>query len=462
MKKTIMTLSMAASVGLGTLFAGMPADKVFAESVAELEAKQQEIQSKSSGIENEINEKTDQIETLQVEQQQVNTEINRIDQAIGDTTTKISEKNAQIDEKNVEIEKLNLEIDELIKRIEERNELLKERAVSYQESGGMVSYIDVLVGAQSFSDFIDRVGAVAVILDADQSILKEQNADKEALEQKQAKVKSDLAELENMRKELETLKANLDSQKEEKNVLMASLEKQEAEAVEVKMSFEEEQEVLSSQDAAIQKAIELEQQRQAELKRQQEAAAAEEAKAAKAAKAAAETTTSAPTSNKTDSSESTSKTSKASASTVTQQSVATAPVSGGSFTRPAAGSISSGFGYRSFNGGGFHYGVDIAKAGTVPVVAAADGVVSRSDVSSSYGNVIYISHSINGQTYTTVYAHLNSRSVGNMQTVSKGQVIGYMGNTGDSHGQHLHFELYRGGWTASHSNAINPSSMVPM
>ena len=51
MKKTIMTLSMAASVGLGTLFAGMPADKVFAESVAELEAKRQEIQSESSGIE---------------------------------------------------------------------------------------------------------------------------------------------------------------------------------------------------------------------------------------------------------------------------------------------------------------------------------------------------------------------------------------------------------------------------
>ena len=141
----------------------------------------------------------DQIETLQEEQQQVNKEINRIDLAIGDTTTKISEKNAQIEEINVEIEKLNLEIEELIKRIEERNELLKERAVSYQESGGMVSYIDVLVGAQSFSDFIDRVGAVAVILDADQSILKEQNADKEALEQKQAKVKSDLAELENMR-----------------------------------------------------------------------------------------------------------------------------------------------------------------------------------------------------------------------------------------------------------------------
>ena len=347
MKKTIMTLSMAASVGLGTLFAGMPADKVFAESIAELEAKRKRFKVKAHGIENEINETNDQIETLQGEQQQVNTGNQSIDLSIGDTTTKIAEKNGQIEVKNAEIEKLNREIEELIKRIEERNELLKERAVSYQESGGMVSYIDVLVGAQSFSDFIDRVGAVAVILDADQSILKEQNADKEALEQKQAKVKSDLAELENMRKELETLKANLDSQKEEKNQLMASLEQEEAKASEVKMSLEEENEILNGQDAAIQKAIELEQQREAEEKRQQEeaaaAAAAREAAAKEAAaKAAAEKTTSTPTSNKTDSSESTNTTSKASASTVTQQSVATAPVSGGSFTRPAAGCILQG------------------------------------------------------------------------------------------------------------------------
>ena len=146
----------------------------------------------------------------------------------------------------------------------------------------------------------------------------------------------------------------------------------------------------------------------------------------------------------------------------TQSNVSTVPVSGGSFTRPAAGAVTSGFGYRSFNGGGFHYGVDIAKAGSVPVVAAADGVVNRSYLSSSYGNTVMISHSINGQTYTTVYAHLSSRTVGNMQAVSKGQVIGYMGNTGDSHGQHLHFELHRGAWNAAKSNAINPVGIVPL
>ena len=110
----------------------------------------------------------------------------------------------------------------------------------------------------------------------------------------------------------------------------------------------------------------------------------------------------------------------------------------------------------------FHYGVDIAKRGTVPVVAAADGVILRSQEMGTYGNVIMISHSIDGQTYTTVYAHLNSRLVGNLATVSKGQIIGYMGSTGRSSGQHLHFELHRGEWNGSRSNAINPVGIVPM
>ncbi|MED4360541.1 M23 family metallopeptidase, partial [Geobacillus stearothermophilus] len=66
----------------------------------------------------------------------------------------------------------------------------------------------------------------------------------------------------------------------------------------------------------------------------------------------------------------------------------------------------------------------------------------RSYYSSSYGNVIFVSHVINGQTYTTVYAHLEARLVGEGQHVRKGQVIGYMGNTGNSTGPHLHFELH--------------------
>ena len=98
------------------------------------------------------------------------------------------------------------------------------------------------------------------------------------------------------------------------------------------------------------------------------------------------------------------------------------------------------------------------------ILAAADGVVIRSYTSSSYGEVVFIAHSIDGQTYTTVYAHMKSgsRKVSAGQVVSKGQRIGTMGNTGDSQGQHLHFELHKGEWNQAKSNAINPVGIVPL
>lgn len=126
----------------------------------------------------------------------------------------------------------------------------------------------------------------------------------------------------------------------------------------------------------------------------------------------------------------------------------------GSFIRPAEGVYTDYFGTR----GGKHFGVDIAKAGNVPIVAADDGTVSRSYNSSSYGETVFIKHTINGEQYETVYAHLRSgsRTVSVGQTVKKGTIIGYMGSTGHSSGQHLHFELHKGLWNVSKSNAINP------
>ncbi|NIL29335.1 SH3 domain-containing protein [Bacillus thuringiensis] len=127
------------------------------------------------------------------------------------------------------------------------------------------------------------------------------------------------------------------------------------------------------------------------------------------------------------------------------------------FIKPAAGSYSSGFGKRD---GHMHYGLDIAASGNVPVVAAADGIATRSYYSASYGNVVFISHNINGQTYTTVYAHLNSRSVSVGQSVKQGQQIGIMGNTGQSEGQHLHFEIHKGDWNDQKSNAVDPKPYI--
>ncbi|PEW14821.1 MULTISPECIES: M23 family metallopeptidase [Bacillus cereus group] len=105
-----------------------------------------------------------------------------------------------------------------------------------------------------------------------------------------------------------------------------------------------------------------------------------------------------------------------------------------------------------------HHGVDLAEAGYHPIYAAASGQVSRSYFSSSYGECIMIVHTIDGITWETVYAHMRSgsRTVKEGDYVSQGQTIGVMGNTGDSSGQHLHFELHKGRWNASKSNAVNP------
>jgi lysostaphin len=85
-----------------------------------------------------------------------------------------------------------------------------------------------------------------------------------------------------------------------------------------------------------------------------------------------------------------------------------------------------------------HTGVDLAADIGTPVVAAGSGVVIFSGVSQyGYGNVIVIAH---GSTFT-LYGHLESRSVRCGQDVSQGQVIGEVGNTGNSSGPHLHFEI---------------------
>jgi len=109
-----------------------------------------------------------------------------------------------------------------------------------------------------------------------------------------------------------------------------------------------------------------------------------------------------------------------------------------------------------------HRGSDIANSVGTPIVAAGEGVVSRAQFHSSYGNHIMITHVINGQTYTTLYAHMSSLSVSAGQHVSKGQLIGKMGSTGSSTGSHLHFEFHIGYYSGYGPSAVNPSNYVPM
>jgi peptidoglycan hydrolase CwlO-like protein len=419
-RRSLLSLTVASAVGIGSLLGGT-AIKTEAESISSLKQKQNDIQSKQANLNSSINKADQKIDSLKGQQVDVQSELKRIGLAIDNTNKGIQDKEAKIQDTKVQISKLQDEIKVIQERIQKRNELLKDRARNYQENGN-VNYVSVLMGAQSFGDLIDLAGAVATIMEADKAILQQAQSDKQELEQKQTQVQTDLDNLQKMVHDLENLNNQLNSQKTQQSNLLGSLQQEEKEATDDKMDMQEQAQILAAQSSAIQKAIQNEQARQAEEAKQQAAAAK------------------APTS-----------------SSGGGTSSAAPPVTSGSFMRPASGVVSSTYGARW---GTFHYGVDIANSGSnVPIVAAADGVVVTAHVSSSYGNVVYISHSINGHIYTTVYAHMSRYIVSAGQTVTKGQQIGVMGSTGDSTGQHLHFELYNGAW-AYHS-AINPMGIVP-
>ncbi|HEY4497071.1 MAG TPA: peptidoglycan DD-metalloendopeptidase family protein [Candidatus Paceibacterota bacterium] len=114
--------------------------------------------------------------------------------------------------------------------------------------------------------------------------------------------------------------------------------------------------------------------------------------------------------------------------------------------------ISSGFSYnrlnpvtRSFHA---HRAIDYAAPTGTPIISVGDGTVTLAGWNGAYGNTIKVRHN---ETYTTLYAHLSKFAVNSGSKVKQGQIIGYVGSTGQSTGPHLHFEMYKNG---SHTNPL--------
>lgn len=116
-------------------------------------------------------------------------------------------------------------------------------------------------------------------------------------------------------------------------------------------------------------------------------------------------------------------------------------VLGFSYMRPTVGQISSSFGYREHPVEGrerFHYGIDISAEEGTPIQAFSDGVVMVAGESTTLGKYVEVAHA-NG--YTTLYAHCSRIHVSEGQSVRMGDPIAEVGDTGDTTGNHLHFEL---------------------
>ncbi|HEV2438851.1 MAG TPA: peptidoglycan DD-metalloendopeptidase family protein [bacterium] len=117
----------------------------------------------------------------------------------------------------------------------------------------------------------------------------------------------------------------------------------------------------------------------------------------------------------------------------------------GSIIWPASGPVSCGFGWRIdpiFHRRALHTGIDIAASWGAPVAAAEAGTVLYVGWMTGYGNVVVLDH---GNGVSTVYAHLSSYAVRTGESVRRGQVIARVGSTGWSTGPHLHFEVRQNG-----------------
>ncbi|OZS79087.1 peptidase M23 [Tetzosporium hominis] len=417
---------------------------VSAASLDELKEQQQQLEQQKNDLNSSIKEKKGEIQQKASEIETIEGKVKKLSDEIVSTEKKIDEVLAQIATTEKEIADLKESIEELKLKIEERDELLKERLRATQVNGSSVDYISVFLGAESFIDLIDRFSAVTTLMEADRQILRDQANDKKQLEDEKALVEQKLQQQENRKAELVDLKKSLDGQRAQMNTLLDELEAEQNKLKTEQQAMETDYEEIANLSEETKSKIVAEQKRIAEIARKQ---AEEQRRKEEAARKAQQN-------------------SGGSGSSGGSSSTVSAPaVSSGAWTKPVNGTLTSGYGYRVhpiYGTGKMHYGVDFANSIGTPVVSAAAGVVSYAAPFSTYGNAVMVTHNIDGQTFTTLYAHLSAINASVGQTVSKGQQIGALGNTGNSTGPHLHFEVHVGSWNGMAANSVNPLRYIPM
>ena len=354
-------------------------------------------------------------------------------------------KDAALDEKFLLEEKINVlkeqialseqsieELGEMIVQKEEELAQAKEEEAKYydeycqrvrsMEERGNVSYLSVLFNANSFSDLLDQINAIAEIVDYDNQVMDQLAAARQAVADAKADLEESKSAEEAAKADLETQKADLVAEEANVDAVIAEITSQSSVYAEKMDELEDDSANVSNQIAAAEKAY------QAQLEAQKKA----EEEAQKQQQ----------------------NNSSSGSGSVPNGGGGSASSSG--YLWPLSGytRVSSPFGYRicPFHGQELHGGCDIPAPGGTPIMAAKSGVVVISTYSSSYGNYVVVAH---GNGMRTLYAHLSARLVSPGQTVSRGQTIGSIGSTGSSTGNHLHYETWTGSSSASRTNPMN-------
>ncbi|UTT42132.1 murein hydrolase activator EnvC family protein [Exiguobacterium aurantiacum] len=428
---------LAATVTLGALLISGTTPG-YAASLTDKQKKVQQQQQKNSGEQSKANASIQKREQAISKEQQ---EINKLDAELQDVINDVAQKKAEIRATQQKIATLQKQIKQYEAKMKAQEELMKERMATMQKNGGgSIDWAEFIFGSKDFGDLLTRMITAGTIQENDKQIFEEYQATKEKLAKAQAELKAERDALVKQKEELEQRQKTLNKKMKERAAKIKKLNAEKVKFESKLMSLQEMESTLKSQEKAI----------KAEMEAQRRAA--EEAKRAAAAAAAAAKKEKQQSSNS----------SASAASTPAATPVASVPASGGMFQRPSGGRLSQGWGAASgANGYTFHNGIDLAAPVGTPIRASQTGTVTTAGWGGAYGNHVIITHVLNGQVWTTVYAHMSSVSVSAGQRVTQGQHIGGMGSTGNSTGSHLHFEIHRGGYSYSSSsagNTVNPAS----
>lgn len=350
----------------------------------------------------------DQVQDLQGQIDSSRLEQENWQQVIEDVSAKLKQIQADLYAANARLQSIRSRQSEINAQIvQTQNEIVKmeaylktrqnvlNRRVRAIYMHGQLNYLEVILGANSFSDFANRVELLKRVIRSDYNLILEIQKQKAAIEAKKAQLEEDKRQLDALAAEAEKTQQEIAAKKAEQQKVLDAAKSNKAAAAQMEQD-------LNAQLASVRNLI------------QQRLAAAE------AARQAAQQDSSNEGGGGSDDNY----------------------VQGtGAMGWPCSGPITSPFGYRThpiFGTTIFHAGIDIGVDYGTPIHAADSGVVVYSGWISGYGNAVIIDH---GGGISTLYGHNQSLAVSEGQSVSKGSVIAYAGSTGNSTGPHCHFEV---------------------
>jgi len=384
--KSLLCLALAAAMLFGLIpMEGQAASSAqIQKQIDALEAKNREIQKQINAIQRQYDASYGEMEDMVAQKDAIDQEMTLLNDKIEITNAQISAYSQLIADTQDELDVAQQELNSLSEAHRER--------VRVMEEEGKVSYWEVIFQANSFTDLLDRINMIEEINDSDRRRIEQMRIAADIVSATQMNLETEKGYLEETRSQLAADEEALEAKRAEADLLLVELEKK-AEEFELLLAESELlQEDLMQEIAA--KEAELEDAKHDEY----------------LAKLALQGEN--PPSNST---------------WIT-------PVSGYRLTSP--------FGMRKHPVLGvvrMHNGIDMACATGTPIYATRAGKVTRTAYQAGgAGNYVSINH-LDG--FSSVYMHMTHYVVSQGQTVSQGQLIGYVGNTGISTGPHLHFGI---------------------